>query len=94
MTEAGALTAPSLTAQVATPGEGATSASVGKLLPGVVWKVIRADGGLAERGEKGELWVKTPSMAAGYHQNLESSVFIILLMRLADLNPQLGGHIR
>ncbi|KAJ7350573.1 acetyl-CoA synthetase-like protein [Mycena albidolilacea] len=72
MTEAGALTAPSLTAQVATPGEGATSASVGKLLPGVVWKVIRADGGLAERGEKGELWVKTPSMAAGYHQNLES----------------------
>ncbi|KAJ7876161.1 acetyl-CoA synthetase-like protein [Mycena olivaceomarginata] len=56
MTEAGALTAPSLTAQVATPGEGATSASVGKLLPGVVWKVIRADGGLAERGEKGELW--------------------------------------
>ncbi|KAJ7270051.1 acetyl-CoA synthetase-like protein [Mycena haematopus] len=72
MTEAGALTAPSLTAKVATPGSGATSASVGKLLPGVVWKVVRPDGTLAERGEKGELWVKTPSMAAGYHNNSES----------------------
>ncbi|KAF8920769.1 acetyl-CoA synthetase-like protein [Mucidula mucida] len=75
MTEAGALTAPSLSVQVATPGNsssGAASASVGKLLPGVIWKVIRADGSLAERGEKGELWVKTPSMATGYRNNLES----------------------
>ncbi|KAJ6497606.1 acetyl-CoA synthetase-like protein [Mycena sanguinolenta] len=72
MTEAGALTAPSLSAKIATPGAGASSASVGKLLPGVVWKVIRPDGTLAERGEKGELWVKTPSMAAGYHNNSES----------------------
>ncbi|KAJ7153580.1 acetyl-CoA synthetase-like protein [Mycena crocata] len=75
MTEAGALTAPSLAVQVATPGNpssGASSASVGKLLPGVVWKVIRPDGSLAQPWEKGELWVKTPSMATGYRNNLES----------------------
>ncbi|KAJ7925181.1 acetyl-CoA synthetase-like protein [Mycena leptocephala] len=75
MTEAGALTAPSLSVQVATPGNpsaGASSASVGKLLPGVVWKVIRPDGSPAGCGEKGELWVKTPSMATGYRNNLDS----------------------
>ncbi|KAF9019977.1 acetyl-CoA synthetase-like protein [Hymenopellis radicata] len=63
-----------LSPQVATPGNassGGTSASV-KLLPSVIWKVIRADGSLAERGEKGGLWVKTPSMATGYRNNLES----------------------
>ncbi|KAJ6475242.1 acetyl-CoA synthetase-like protein [Mycena vitilis] len=75
MTEAGALTAPSLHSKIALAGNlssGASSASVGRLLPGVVWKVIRPDGLVAERGEKGELWVKTPSMAAGYRNNLES----------------------
>ena len=91
MTEAGALTAPSLSVQVATPGNasaGATSASVGKILPGVLWKVIHPDGSPAERGEKGELWVKSPSLATGYRENLESLVHVPLplSMRFALLS--------
>ncbi|KAH9915887.1 amp dependent CoA ligase [Fomitopsis serialis] len=48
---------------VCTPG------SAGRLLPGVVIKVVRPDGSLAPRGETGEFVVKSPSNALGYLNN-------------------------
>lgn len=69
MTECGALTAPSMASRVATKnignsGLGATSA--GEFLPGVSAKVVKDDGSVAATGEIGELWVRTPSLAAHY----------------------------
>lgn len=75
MTEAGAITAPSLSSHVASlsdPLSGIRSASVGNMLPGISWKVICSDGSLAAHGEKGELWVQTPSMAMGYRDNSDA----------------------
>lgn len=68
MTECGALTAPSLDASVPAFSDhfGVAVCSVGKLLPGTVVRVLKDDGSLALQGEKGELWVKTPSAAVGY----------------------------
>lgn len=43
--------------------------SAGRLLPGVVAKVVRQDGSLANEGEQGELVVTGPSMALGYYNN-------------------------
>jgi 4-coumarate--CoA ligase len=40
--------------------------SAGRLLPGVVARVVKPDGSLAGFNEPGELRVKTPSLALGY----------------------------
>jgi acyl-coenzyme A synthetase/AMP-(fatty) acid ligase len=40
--------------------------SCGTLLPGIVARVIKADGSLANRNEPGELYLKTPAAAKGY----------------------------
>ncbi|KAH9833502.1 amp dependent CoA ligase [Rhodofomes roseus] len=58
-----AISFPQLEQHVCTPG------SAGRLLPGVVVKVVRPDGTLAPRGETGELVVKSPSNAIGYLNN-------------------------
>lgn len=52
-----------------TPGSGV-------LLPGVVARVVKADGALAGYDEPGELVVKTPSVALGYANNLQACVHI------------------
>jgi len=43
--------------------------SSGQLMPGVVARVVKADGTLAAYGETGELVIKSPSMALGYANN-------------------------
>ncbi|KAM6498476.1 amp dependent CoA ligase [Amanita muscaria] len=43
--------------------------SAGRLLPGVLARVVKPDGTLAKEGEAGELLVTGPSMALGYHKN-------------------------
>ena len=50
------------------PGDvfAATPDSSGKLLPGIVVRVVKPDGTLAAPGEEGELVVKGPSNALGY----------------------------
>ncbi|KAJ7935443.1 amp dependent CoA ligase [Mycena leptocephala] len=50
-----------------------SSGSVGMLLPGVQARVVKSDGTLAGYNEPGELVVKTPSLALGYHKNQEAS---------------------
>ncbi|KAF8167711.1 amp dependent CoA ligase [Crassisporium funariophilum] len=46
-----------------------TIGGCGELIPGMVAKVVKADGTLASEGEQGELIVTGPSMALGYFQN-------------------------
>ena len=44
----------------------------GQLLAGVTVRVIKSDGSVARRGERGELIVKSPSNAIGYYNNAEA----------------------
>lgn len=41
----------------------------GVFVPGVVGKVVKADGSLATFNEEGELLIKTPAAALGYLDN-------------------------
>ena len=43
--------------------------SSGRLMPGLIAKVVKPDGSLAKEGEEGELVVKGPSMALRYLNN-------------------------
>ena len=54
-----------------------TPGSAGRILPGVVVKVVRPDGTLAPLGETGELVVKSPSNAIGYLGNEKACVRLI-----------------
>ncbi|KAF8558343.1 acetyl-CoA synthetase-like protein [Imleria badia] len=47
--------------------------SAGRLIPGVVARVVKADGTLAGFNEPGELHVKMPSLALGYWNNEEAT---------------------
>ena len=51
------------TNKVAAPGSG------GVLIPGVIARVVKADGSFAKEGEAGELVITGPSMALGYYKN-------------------------
>ncbi|KAF9236311.1 hypothetical protein BU15DRAFT_77152 [Melanogaster broomeanus] len=46
---------------------------VGRIIPGVVAKVVKHDGAVAGYNEPGELIVKTPSLALGYWNNEEAT---------------------
>ena len=46
--------------------------SSGRLLPGVIARVMKADGTFAGFNELGELQVKMPSLALGYWNNEEA----------------------
>ena len=54
--------------------------SAGQLVPGVVAKVVKEDGGLAKMGEVGELFVTGPQMALGYTNNENASPLIANMM--------------
>ncbi|KAG5647554.1 hypothetical protein DXG03_008907 [Asterophora parasitica] len=47
----------------------ATIGSAGQLIPGIVARVVKEDGSLAQEGEQGELVVTGPSMALRYMNN-------------------------
>jgi 4-coumarate--CoA ligase len=49
-----------------------TAGSAGRLIPGVLARVVKPDGSLAKEGEAGELVVTGPSMALGYYKNPEA----------------------
>ena len=49
-----------------------TIGSAGQLLPGVIARVVKEDGSLANCGEQGELVVTGPSMSLGYANNEEA----------------------
>ncbi|TFK24404.1 phenylacetyl-CoA ligase [Coprinopsis marcescibilis] len=50
-----------------------TPGSSGRLLPGVVARVVKLDGALAVYDEPGELWIKTPSVSLGYVNNEQAT---------------------
>ncbi|KAL1413142.1 hypothetical protein Q8F55_000891 [Vanrija albida] len=47
--------------------------SIGRLLPTFEARLVTPDGGDAARGERGELWVRSPSVMKGYHANQEAT---------------------
>jgi len=51
----------------------ATLGSAGQLLPGIVARIIKADGTFGKHGEQGELIVRTPASALGYSNNEEAT---------------------
>ncbi|CAK5284395.1 unnamed protein product [Mycena citricolor] len=53
--------------------EDGTSGSIGRLIPGVRVKLVKADGTQAGYDEPGELVVKTPSLAMCYHKNAKAT---------------------
>ncbi|KAI9056488.1 phenylacetyl-CoA ligase [Trametes sanguinea] len=50
-----------------------TLGSAGQLIPGIVAKVVKADGSLAGVNEPGELLLKGPQIALGYYQNEQAT---------------------
>ena len=61
--------------------------SVGRVLPGYEVKLVTADGKLAEQGESGEIWVRSPYLVEGYFEQpeLSQSTFVDGYMRTGDL---------
>lgn len=55
------------------------SGGAGQLLPGIVGRVEKQDGTLADFDEPGELVVKTQALALGYANNLEAYEIIFLV---------------
>ncbi|KAJ7108388.1 hypothetical protein C8R43DRAFT_1140052 [Mycena crocata] len=64
MTECGALTG--FTHEESLPAShresGVVTYSVGNLLPGVVVRVVKSNGSISQRGQRGKLWVQTASV--------------------------------
>lgn len=46
-----------------------TIGSAGRLIPGIVARIVKEDGSLCKEGEQGELVVKSPALALRYHGN-------------------------
>lgn len=61
--------------------------AIGKAAPGVVIKIVDADGNEVKPGEVGELLVRAPSTTCGYYKNpeLTAATFEHGLMRTGDL---------
>lgn len=57
---------PQIEQKVCTPG------SAGRLVPGIIARVVKPDGSLAGYGEPGQLVVKGPAMALRYMNNEEA----------------------
>lgn len=55
------------------------SGGAGQLLPGIIGRVEKPDGTLADFDEPGELVVKTQALALGYSNNLEAYEVIFLV---------------
>lgn len=49
-----------------------TLGSAGQILPGIVARIIKADGTFGRHGDQGELIVQTPATALGYSNNEEA----------------------
>ncbi|KAJ7505503.1 hypothetical protein B0H11DRAFT_1796321 [Mycena galericulata] len=62
------------------------SGSAGQLIPGVVARIVKADGMLGGYNEIGELVIKSPSNALGYHNNAQATkeTFIDGFVRTGD----------
>ena len=45
----------------------------GRPFPGTELKVVNTDGGLLKRGERGELWIRSPVRFAGYINDTEKT---------------------
>lgn len=56
------------------------SGGTGQLLPGIIGRVEKPDGTLADFDEPGELVVKTQALALGYANNLEAYEIIFLML--------------
>jgi len=50
-----------------------SNGTVGTLLPGIVARIVKQDGSLAQAGEAGELIVSGPNMALGYANNEQAT---------------------
>lgn len=88
---------PQIEQRICTPG------SAGRLIPGIVARVVKPDGSLAGLNEPGQLVVKGPAMALRYMNNDEACVgrpmFAYVLVRSPGLavhgkRLSMGGFIR
>ncbi|MCK6438932.1 MAG: AMP-binding protein, partial [Planctomycetes bacterium] len=48
--------------------------TIGKVMPGVEWRIVGSEGKSVTPGEEGELQVRSASVMAGYHNHTESPV--------------------
>lgn len=69
------------------------SGGAGQLLPGIIGRVEKADGTLADFDEPGELVVKTQALALGYANNLEAYeiIFLVSLTYLPQCDQNEGN---
>ena len=76
MTEGCTIAMPSPDQKIGNPG------SAGLLIPGVMAKVLKADGSVGKEGEQGELVIAGPAMALEYYSN--PTAYVGFRCRCAD----------